>query len=316
MRQAQGRCAIECLKFLQRFNLHTKHPSEWAIVRSHADLVLQEAWKKCQHLESMDVKVFCNLHKKLLAMIIPEADLGACLVETSDWVTIKQHLFAVVSGSKVGDCLFGWAVGKVVSAQVHDIVEARVRLLYTLETLDHDSLSAHLSETLRLCSELPNLDRVESNREVLGGYRTLVLRQSVSSLATEVSFKYACAWKALAVKQGLLPKLELEKFMQLDGDDDDDIADDDNAMESKPLIDAALVVEAAIARQTADAATIGAGIVGADKLRAVVTHLGTCHVPLIEGFDVLSFLIRALYVATHMHICMYICKVLLTYTCT
>ena len=115
---AQHRVAMDALRYCARHDVHKTFPLEWAIANDYSDRFLATAWKRARTDDKLGGDIFCELHCKVLGMVIPQASLQKCVGCKGDWVAIKDDLHKVVASSLVGTELFGFAMGRILASQV------------------------------------------------------------------------------------------------------------------------------------------------------------------------------------------------------
>jgi hypothetical protein len=175
------------------------------------DRLLCQAWKKARDVDKMGAETFCQLHGKILELILPADALRQLLGCEGGWLKVESHLHSVVSSSDLGMMLFGFALGRILSKTMHGHIAVRLDA-FSAQDIDEGSVALFKSQVVTIIEAIPNISMLPKLRTVEGYYRGVVLQRNVSSILEEVNFKRACRWRGLAVHQNVL-----EEFIYEDG---------------------------------------------------------------------------------------------------
>jgi hypothetical protein len=100
--QQQTSLGTDFLRWVARLGVDRLFPEEWALLKTAADRLLLQAWKRARDEEKMEAQTFTQLHIRIFKTIIPEKALDMILACKGEWATVSEALHAVVGSSDIG----------------------------------------------------------------------------------------------------------------------------------------------------------------------------------------------------------------------
>ena len=200
---------LDILRYFARFDVHTNFPSQWNLIHDHVDVVLQQCWFRNSRDSDMERGAWCKLHANIIRLVLPENKLQAVLSCKDNFTAVQEDLNTIVLSGGLGESLFGFAMGRVLSARVAEIIADRLHTA-SVQAWDERSINRLQQDILRDCADTGGIELLPPLRQITFVYLGCTLVHTVKSLAEQVSFMIACQWKAMAVAQKRLPRTWVE----------------------------------------------------------------------------------------------------------
>ena len=205
---------LEILRWAARFQARTKFPDILAVTRFWVDNVLCETYLNLRKT-GVELKTFLKVNMNILELIIDSNDLQKLVDEENDYGNVKNALNSVVGGSKIGSTMWSFAVGTVLSNDVHEIVEKKLvemeaKLINAQVVLNTKKAISNALESL------PNFDLLPVRREIRLKYRNYEIPNvKISHIAQEINMKVSARVKTIAVEKQLLKPYWCEDLLPL-----------------------------------------------------------------------------------------------------
>ena len=198
------------LRYFAAQEIHLLFPEIWKIIKSRVDLILTAMWKRSSRDHKMRRDTWLNLHWKLVIMVAPPVDLQKVRDCGEAWHTVQQSIHAIVAESDIGNALYGFTIGALLSEKIKEIAEKH------LDKKDMEWTEQVVSETvgtiLTECEDVHNIDMLPHKRWIESTYAGCKITLQVTSLEAEVEWRVQAAWKSVAVTIGSLKRLSVEDF--------------------------------------------------------------------------------------------------------
>eukprot|EP00971_Amphidinium_carterae_P348042 6490291-Amphidinium_carterae.1 len=152
-------------------------------------------------------------NRGVAGIILPLASVDAVtgLQEGQGFETVASDLNQLVSGTSLGQKLFGWATVAIVSDEIKKIIEKEVAALAALAKITATAVVEAAGRAHTQISELPDGPcYMEKKREVKVRYGDWQLSMSVSGVEEEIQLSLQAAVRHIAVTLGLLTALPAE----------------------------------------------------------------------------------------------------------
>lgn len=146
---------------------------------------------------------------------MPADSLDAVLNNKGQYIKVIDELAKLIDSSNLGRLLLEPAMTHVASDKLAIIITKHLtRFFMKAETISTERLDEAIRECLKECSESKAIELLNGMaRDVQCKYRGVELKLSINSIRDEVTCKFACAVKTLAVNQETLPKMQFEDLI-------------------------------------------------------------------------------------------------------
>eukprot|EP00971_Amphidinium_carterae_P165317 3276913-Amphidinium_carterae.3 len=152
-------------------------------------------------------------HRSVAGLVLPLASVDAVLkLEESDtFKTVAEDLQVLVSGSSLGQKLFGWAGASIFAEQVAEVITSEIGTLAQKGSITTKAVIACTSRCHDRVSKLAEAGSwMEKKRECTVQYGDWSLTMSVSGIEEEIQLNVQSALRHWAVKSGFLTALPAE----------------------------------------------------------------------------------------------------------
>lgn len=197
------------LKYICRTNAHEHFQDEWLIVRSHLDEACCKAlsfWKGAQ----MTAKLWWELNRDHLSLLLPEADTDACMAVTGDYQKVEVALCRVVQSSKLGNLLFGSAHRQYQGGKISNLIQAKMVELVSQNITEVRVAQLRAAFVRQASDKGKDVKETQAKRTVELMYRGCRFSMAVHSHMDEYLMAEAACIESVAVETRALGSLFCE----------------------------------------------------------------------------------------------------------
>ena len=208
----QAECIMGLAKWFAVNHIPVKEPAVFSAVKHHFDINLTAVFREIKK-EGVTLTAFCDVHKAIIMMFVPEADLDQLLTAEGSWDKYETQLNMVVASSLIGEAMWSWAQAKVVQSKIATMMTRFSTTL--LNTADLTvGVASELCTVVRLeWSSIRGIDRLPLRRDVEIEYRGLSCQHNVNGLEDELQRRVQAEARGRASQAKLVTALMFEEAL-------------------------------------------------------------------------------------------------------
>eukprot|EP00971_Amphidinium_carterae_P157241 3117274-Amphidinium_carterae.1 len=225
----QLQLGVELIECLHRMGAFTMLPDATSVLRPKLDsILLQVQWVKISIGFLVGIASFLHesytsvigsrmgphhwleAHRSIAGLVLPLASVDAVLKleESATFKTVAEDLKLLVSGSSLGQKLFGWAGASIFAEQVSEIIAEEIATLASKGSITTQAVIECTGRCHSRISELAEAGSwMEKKRECKVHYADWSLTMTVSGIEEEIQLDVQFALRHWAVKGGFLTAL-------------------------------------------------------------------------------------------------------------
>jgi hypothetical protein len=197
---------MDLLRFCERHSIPEKFPAHWKLMRDLFDRTLVAARTKSKKVTP---EAFTIMHMKLLGLLMDPVILKKVVDSDKKYDLVEKELLQLTSSSLIGDCLWSFAVLKLVAANVENFINVQVAV-FASQSMTLEALNLAKFDISTRALLLPDVAKLPSRRDCIIPYQGDTIPARVASIPCHVNYALAAAWKGVAVERGTLSKLFCE----------------------------------------------------------------------------------------------------------
>jgi hypothetical protein len=200
---------MDLLRFCERHRVDKTFPAQWKMMRDLFDRTLVAARLKSKKVTP---EAFCTMHSKLLDLLMDPAKLKIVIASDKKYELVGDELLSLSSSCLIGDCLWSFAVLKLIASNVERFINQEVAAFaakeMTLESLNFAKFDISTRVLL-----LEGVAKLTARRDCILPYKGDSIPCRVTSIPCHVNYALAAAWKGVAVETLKLSKLFCEAVL-------------------------------------------------------------------------------------------------------
>jgi hypothetical protein len=206
--------ALAFLRWAASEKLKDNHPVEYEILLPWIESALLAVWGRGKTALTSPA-AFVGVNREILGLVLPLVQLDDIVNCNNVYTSVRAQLDDVVSASPVGQAMYAFAMTDLLCDSVRVAIEQHVVSFLRENSLSVVLLNKYKYLATDACDKVANVDLLPARRIIVVKLGAAEVSCAVGAIATEVSLRFAAAWKPLAVVATLLPQLWCENVLDV-----------------------------------------------------------------------------------------------------